>query len=701
MPNRKPGKSLRELELNPFEEKTREKQPFFVEYTASVGGMFSFLATKAEFSKEQKEALSFLGWSVEAPTVRAAYFGTLVLGLLSSIFVSIILLFSELVSADSILFFGGFLFLTSFGGAYYYLTYPKNAANKEKLKALYYVPEIINYLTISLQLTPNLEKSVEFAATHGRGKIADELKKIVWDLQIGRYYSVEEALDELAYKWGSFNDDFKQSIMLIRSSVLEADTARRETLLNKAVTQVLEGSREKMDDYARKLHQPAVYLYYFGILLPLLLAIILPIGGALTDLPLNKPDYLFVGYVVLLPLLVYVYGKNIISSRPPTYTPPEIPADHPKVKKTTGLQVIAVLSFFLLLFVGFQTDQGVTQALINGVQSAVDPNYDAFTNKLIITGTLGQIESYQNLSEEIPKLPHITWFYDELGLFIGQFTVFGFLIGTAVSLSLFLRGKYAERKKVQDEIRAMEREFKDALYLLASRLGENKPFEEALRSSVQFLPNSPVAQTIFKRILENITTLGMTIDAAIFDRNYGAIKDIPSRTIHSGLQFVVDSVELGVNVSSKALISLALQLRNNEKIDESLRKMLEDVTVVLNMMALFVAPIVLGVVGAMQKLIVSSLGSVSSDGAASSPGLEGFGFSSLTTVSTGQGVEPVLFSLIMGIYVLEAVALLTFFNAQIEETSNELHTYMRIANALPIAAILFSLVVFFASGVIG
>ena len=112
----------------------------------------------------------------------------------------------------------------------------------------------------------------------------------------------------------------------------------------------------------------------------------------------------------------------------------------------------------------------------------------------------------------------------------------------------------------------METEFKDAIYILASRLGENRPMEDALRHAIEFLPKSGVAKNIFKRILENITMLGMTLDAAIFDKNYGAIKFLPSDVIQSGMRLMVDSVQLGVNVAARSLINLSLQIRNTQKL---------------------------------------------------------------------------------------------------------------------------------------
>jgi len=341
---------------------------------------------------------------------------------------------------------------------------------------------------------------------------------------------------------------------------------------------------------------------------------------------------------------------------------------------------------------------------------------------MTISGTLGSVPDYldkQSREEAIAALPHFT-FFDKSplslgplvvisrGTFIGQFTIFGLLIGFGILASLWLLGSYWERKKVQDEIRYMEGEFQDALYVLASRLGENKPIEEALRASVQFLPKSKIGKNVFKRILENITLLGMTLDAAIFDKTFGVVKNLPSRTIRGGLQFIIDAVQLGVNVAAKSLISLSMQLRNAQKTDESLRRLLGDVTTMLKTMSVFVAPIVLGVVSAMQRIIINSLSKQTSAESAI-PQIQGTGvsgFQGLTQLFKGSKVlettaDPATFVFIMGVYVIEVVAILTYFNSQIEDTNNYLHTWVSIALALPVAVLLYCAVVFLSTSVIG
>ncbi len=668
---------------------------WFIRFVSWASKRFRF-GKGAKFTPEQKELFEFLNYKITSEEFRNAEYAALFIGLAISVLI-ILLLWLAIAAANGsggsslqnpIFLVGSLLSLIIPFGFFLLVAYqPQAAAKREQTNALGYVSEIINYLVSSLRLNPNLEKAVEFAAIHGRGKIAEDLKKIIWEVQVGTYLSVEEAIDDLAYRWGKYNDDFKQALMLIRSSSLEANDAKRELLLEKAVTDVLEGSKEKMEAYARALSQPTVYLYYFGVLLPLMLAIVLPIGGTLVgeSFIFAKPEILALIYVILLPAGLFLLGSNILGSRPPTYTPPEITEDYPGLPAKGYMRLggvdlpvlpIALIVLIAIIFAGVQLDRITT----------VEP-----------------LLGFERL-EVLASKPHIALLTTP-DIYFGLLSILGVIVGTGCGIGIYLYGTYAGRKKVQDEIRSMEREFKDAIYVLASRLGENRPIEEALKHAVEFLPNSILAKRVFKKILDNITTLGMTIDDAVFDKNYGALKNIPSKTIESGLRITIDSIELGVNVAAKSIIGLALQLRNAEKIDLLLRNLLSSVTTMLKTMGTFIAPIVLGVVTSLQAVIVNALSSAATTSSTEAPGVSGFGGASTSglgsifkkTVST----DPATFTLIMGIYVIEVVVLLTYFNSQVEDSNNKLHTYIEIAKALPVATILFAIVAYFAGTTIG
>lgn len=672
MPQQKGSLYSETASLPPLERKNRTA---FEKISKYFGRNFSSLGKGAKFTEDQKEAMDFVGYDVTPQEYYAAYKALFVFGLLAGIIVAGWLFLYDPFSLDYNIKLASavILVIAPIGLSFYYLKYPSMAAERERKLSLAYIPEIINYLSMSMRLNPNLERAVQFAASHGRGKIAEDFKKVIWDVQLGKYASVEEGLDDLAYKWGNYSDDFKHSLMLIRASMLEGNKEKREMLLEKAGQDVLEGTREKMDLYARELHQPTVYLYYFGILLPLLLAIILPIGGSISKLSLARPEYLFVIYDVFLPIGIYFMGSGILKGRPPTYVPPEIPADYPYLPPKGKMRVfgilvdyriIAITLFIGLLYAGYAADQ---------------------VNKKVLDDLLAR-----GLTDEASKIPRLTYF-DQYGLYVGLFSIYGFLLAISCSISVMLLGKYYARKKVQDDIRRMEGEFKDAIYVLASRLGENRPIEDALRHSTKFLPKSRIANEVFRTILDNITTLGMTLDTAIFDPTFGALRHLPSSTIKSGMRILTDSVDLGVNVAAKSLINLSVQLRNSQKIDESLRRLLEDVTVMLRTMSTFIAPIVLAVVSSMQQLIIGALSSTPSVSSENIPGASSFGsFSSFFSKDIAKNsADPTVFTLIMGIYVIEVVALLNYFNSQIEDTNNPLNTYVSIATSLPIAVIIY------------
>ena len=138
------------------------------------------------------------------------------------------------------------------------------------------------------------------------------------------YNTIAEGLDELAYSWGKFSSEFKQALMNIRASVLENTEAKRYQLLDKTMDEVLESVQAKMEQYARDLSGPSTTLFYVGVLLPLILIFILPVGSAFSGSPLAQTGVLFFIYDILIPILVIWFAANLLSSRPPTYTPPEI-----------------------------------------------------------------------------------------------------------------------------------------------------------------------------------------------------------------------------------------------------------------------------------------------------------------------------------------------------------------------------------------
>ena len=88
-----------------------------------------------------------------------------------------------------------------------------------------------------------------------------------------------------------------------------------------------------------------------------------------------------------------------------------------------------------------------------------------------------------------------------------------FTIVLAFSVGLYYRNIY--KRKAQEQIIQMEDEFKESMYIIASRMGENKPVENALKQARDFLPNLLVSRRIFAKTVENIELMGLPLENAV------------------------------------------------------------------------------------------------------------------------------------------------------------------------------------------
>ncbi|MEW6295795.1 MAG: type II secretion system F family protein [Candidatus Diapherotrites archaeon] len=749
----------------------RKVDPGYVRFCKSCHKSFPSLGKGAKFSQKYKEAIDFLGWNLSAEELAAAFKLTLLAAIIFGFILIVVALMSPLPS-----YVASFTGMQELAIAYIFIPiilmvyaivnfmqkYALNVAKTEQVKALTYVPEIMGYMIMSMKLVPNLEKSVEFAAEHGRGKIAEDFKKIIWDVQLGIFNTLSEALDDMAYKWGKFSEEFKTSLMMIRASVLEDTEAKRYQLLDKTMDNTLESIRNKMEQYARELSQPTVMLFYLGVLLPLTLIIILPVGSAFSGQALARPEIIILIYNIIIPAAAFIFARNVLKSRPPTYEPPIIPEGSPLVppkwKMKLGnsfLDVRAVLFLVLLLGAGTSFFLHLNGIVIqkNAGTGFWGPviSYDCKTVNIKSEGIMvflaldkteecvyleaGKENNYYgengvlyqqliNSGESSEKASarvalERTQFFSEPKNDVTPYNlIFGSLITFSLLCFVFLYYSNIYKRKVQLDAIQMESEFKDSLYVLASRLGENKPVEEALRHAKEFLPSYKISNTLFGRTIDNINMLGMPLELAVFDPNYGSLKNNPSAIIRSSMRLLVDSVQLGAEVSARTLISLSLQLNNSEKVSKMLSILVQEITSTMKTMAVFVAPIVLGITTALQKIVIMTLGSIISQGtferfsempSVTSPGVTASGvgnftagLSSLkfTAESFAQLVTPAQFTLIVAVYIIEIVIILTYYTTKIEE-DNWLLAKINIGKALPIATVIFVVSIIVANSVVG
>ncbi len=712
----------------------------YLRFCRAMHKRFPGMGKGAVFTPEFKEAIVFLGWNLKPEEFSAAVKGTMVAVIAAGAVVSVLggLLFGDVIAAalgvDSgiapiiYMFFPMILFAALI--ANYVQKYPLAEAKREQIRALTYVPDMVGYMIMSMKLVPNLEKSVEFASEHGKGRIAQEFKRIIWNTNLGVYNTIAEGLDELAYSWGKFSSEFKQSLMNIRASVLENTEAKRYQLLDKTMDEVLESVQAKMEQYARDLSGPSTTLFYVGVLLPLILIIILPVGSAFSGSPLAQTGVLFFIYDILIPILVIWFAANLLSSRPPTYTPPEIKDTQqglsPKNTFMAGKSRMSiwapVVGIIILggLFSGYihffglgigdpesgnslyllQPDKTLEKVL--GADRKPVDYFDSDGSRENQLRALG----YQEDTIKTTVATEKAKFFAQAENDVTPYNlIFGLLISVSLAAAVFVELKLREKRKLQLRYMQMESEFKDSLYVLASRLGENKPIEDALRHTQTFLPNNIVSQEVFGKTVDNISMLGMPLENAVFDPAYGSLKNNPSQIISSSMKIAVDSVRLGVQVAARTLISLSRQLGNSERVSKMLTTLIRDITGTMKTVSIYIAPVVLGITTSLQRIVIVTLVSINADAgdqppvdltSTGIPGADSFANSDISSFIKPEVIAtlatPGEFLIIVAIYVIELVLIMNYFVTLIEE-NNPLLAKMNAAKALPIAITIFVITV--------
>ncbi len=752
-----------------------EKNHPFVDYCKTMGKKFPSFRKNAKFSEQHQQAVNFLGWRLSAGDFMAAIKGSFVTYLIPIIILIVIIYLLgiglEIGSINTSDFVGGpillsltaydeqtaFMFfalicLILFGvlgmGIYMIYSFPLTAATEEKNRALTYVPEMIGYMIMSMKLVPNLEKSIEFSAKHGRGRIATEFKRLIWDVQIGVHESVATGLDNLAYRWAEYSSELKEALMKIRASVMEPTEARRYELLDKTMLEVLGSVKSKMEDYARSLNQPAVMLFYLGVLLPLILIIILPVGSAFSGSPMANPIILFLIYCVGIPIIAFSFAKSVVKKRPPTYEPPIINDDFAELPRKWSLngKMDARFVAIIVLIIGVTLSGALSVYGFPPSFLMVQDEYGDSFQLIAPDKDLGDILVEQGLSRTEFGTPVVDLFFVQIGADIKNGDLYkkflnegmdedvalkqatreylvlttspstdptkylfwtGIIITLALFTSILLHYRNIYKRKAQLNIIKMEDEFKESMYIIASRMGENKPVENALKKAKEFLPNLLISNRIFGKTIENIELMGLPLDSAVFDPIYGSMKGIPSKVLTTAMQLLVDSVSLGVEVASRTLMSLSLQMENMDKVNKSLKDLVSEVSSTMMTMSVFIGPIVLGITVALQKVVMMTLAGVVSD-----PAMDAAQQIDMADLAGGLGsniqinqlfqlnievfqqlATPLVFLLIIAVYVAEIVVIMIYFTTKIQE-DNDLLFKINLAKYLPIAMIIFAVTSF-------
>lgn len=512
-----------------------------------------------------------------------------------------------------------------FISAVFFLGYPKSSVKRMRTRSLSSMPGVVNYMTMSLRLTPSLESAVQFTADNMQGHLSESLKKLLWDVYLRSHNTIESAFGFFAEEWGKWNESFKRSMYMLRSSVLERSEQGRRMVLEKANSVILTGVSLELNKFAAVLNRPSMFLFAFGIIIPIIIATILPIMGIGMDSVL----WVVILMDVFLPLVCFIYSRKIIFNRP------------------------------------------------SMVQNGLNNN---LTKKNLDRDSLLDKRSrFEKIKDRLPFIfactSFISLFFLGLWIILHGHTLFPPRTGALIMIisfswpaSIYLYGSVKDSIKKRKRLIKMDNEFPDALFQIGTRIAEGKPLERAFEETAVTLKGSVISE-MFSLIMHRVRVSRASIAAVLYsDVN---IKSELSSTIYATLKVVVQAVEKNSSDAGEIIIDISNYLRDLRTMDENLKQRLSEVLGTVKQTGLVFSPVIIGLTTAMYFMLNANLAKIDFQG-----GL-GFGGFGATEPIPGE-----MFLLIFGIYLILTLIVIIYFVCGMESADDQVLFKERLSYGL-------------------
>ncbi len=631
------------------QERVREDLSFYEKACNFCGKL---LAVKVDQNRRNKliDSIDRVGLEItsEGSTSLAFFVGGFFILLGMTIFFTTLLLGSFSLFIPLIFIILGIVFIKLL------LEKPNRIATRFRLKAGNQMVLCILYIVMYMRHTSNLEHAVKFAAQNINDPLSNDLKKIIWDVEIGRYSTIKESLDIYLESWRYYYPDFVNSFHLIESSLYEPSESRRIEILEKGLDGMLDGTHEKMLHYAQDLINPITNLYMLGIILPILGLIILPLMGAFIGI---KWYWIAFFYNLVMPIIVYSLGLSILEKRPSgegeaTDVSQDIFNQYRKVK-FLGVDInplILVIPLFLILFfIGL--------------------------SPILLRSGFGSLFGYEIQGDRLYGPFSLTSLMLSLAL----------PLAIAISLSIYYKLRTKNLIKIRENAKELEREFSGSLFQLGNRIEDGLPSELAFGKVAENVKGTATGD-FFTIVSYNIRNLGMSIKDAVFNPNVGAIVKYPSKIIQSSMQVLLESSKRGPKVAALSLISVSNYMVNVHKVNERLRDLLSDVISSLSGQINFLTPIIAGIVVGIGNTITSvvvGLGPALGGASGGDEAVFGINAGVLRDVfPLDKIIPPYFFQLIVGLYLVEITIIMTILANYIENGVDKLNEEYSLSKTL-------------------
>ncbi|MBW3016435.1 hypothetical protein KY309_02390 [Candidatus Woesearchaeota archaeon] len=575
------------------------------------------------------------------------------------------------------IFFTLFSVLVGVAGIFVLQKVPVFMANIWRMKSSNQMVLCIFYVVTYMRHTSNLELAIEFASEHLAPPLSLDLRKVIWDVESGRFESIKDSLESYLEGWRAYNLEFVESFHLVESSLYETSEDRRIGLLDKALDVILDETYEKMLHYAQNLKGPITMLHMLGVILPILGLVILPLVVSFME----GISWIHVAalYNFALPVVVYFLGRNVLSQRPTGYGDTDISEINPALKKyrniiiKLGSSEISINPAFVAVFVGFVfLVIGLSPLIIHFLY----PDYD------FAVGGFPLLDYKESSTVD--------------GLMLGPFGLGASLLSLfiplclAFSIGLYFRLRSQNVMKIRDEAKKLEDEFSSALFQLGNRLGDGIPAEIAFPKVASVMEDTTSGR-FFKLVALNISKLGMSVQEAIFNPRSGALTAFPSAIIGSSMKVLIESIKKGPLIAAQALLNVARYIKEIHKVNERLKDLMADIISDMKSQIAFLTPAIAGIVIGITSMITFILGNLSKN--ISQMGAEQAGTSIGALAGFfGDGIPTYYFQLVVGVYVFQIVYILTILSNGIENGADKLQERYLLGTNLIRSTVLYCLI---------
>jgi Flp pilus assembly protein TadB len=583
-----------------------------------------------------------------------------------------------------------FFVLTVFAAlfAFYFVNaYPQRLANKWRLKASSQMVPAVLYIVVYMRHTPNFEKAIAFASQHLQYPLALDFKKVFYDVEIGKFSTLKESLDNYLAGWRDYSIEFIEAFHLIESSLFEPDNAKRISTLEKALQVVLDGVYDKMLKFTHEVRSPLTNVYMLGVVLPTLGLALLPLASAMIG-DFLKWYHVFLLFNLIIPFLVFYLTDKVLFLRPGGYGETELIERNPlyPVYKSKKHYAPAFLICLPLFIIGL-----LPLVFMTGLPNAIGLKND-YTFAEIGISVLGE-ESVFGLA-------------DTGGGFAGPFGIGAllcglfFTLGVALFFVLAYKSKTKELIKEREKTKQLETEFNNSLFQLGNRIGNGTPPELAF-SKVAESAKGLKTEDFFRKVSYNIIQMGMSVESAVFDNKRGAIAYYPSELIATSMRVLVEAAKKGLTIAALSLMSISEYVKNINKITDRLRDLLAEIISDMKSNMTFLAPLLSGVVIGLSAMITGILSKL--DNIASLTG-EGAELTSIGNLGAITGlfeytkmIPPYLLQIIVGIYLIEIIFILTGTLVTINSGEDKLERTNKTGTNLKKGILLYFITALFSS----